>query len=69
MQVTTKATSNIPEQDGKDASSERDDRDDLLQIADLKLRSRLLLGTSGYPSPQIMMEAIVRASEKRLASS
>jgi len=65
MQVTTQANRNIPEQDGRDASFDGDDQVDRLQIADLKLTSRLLLGTSGYPSPQVMMESI-EASDSQL---
>jgi thiazole synthase len=40
---------------------------DALHIGDLVLESRLLLGTSGYPSPQVMMEA-VRASGSGLVT-
>ncbi|MGI9175388.1 MAG: hypothetical protein ACR2GR_08750 [Rhodothermales bacterium] len=29
--------------------------DDVLRIGDHVFRSRLLLGTSGYPSPQVML--------------
>ncbi len=31
---------------------------DVLQIGDHAFRSRLLVGTSGYPSPQVMLEAL-----------
>jgi thiazole synthase len=35
--------------------------DDIWQIGDVTLHSRFLLGTAGYPSPQVLHEAIVAA--------
>ena len=37
------------------------DRDDAWQVGDVTLNSRFLLGTAGYPSPQVLFEAIVAA--------
>jgi len=37
---------------------------DWLRIGDLKLKSRLLLGTSGYPSPQVMLESIAASASQ-----
>ncbi len=37
---------------------------DWLRIGDLKLKSRLLLGTSGYPNPQVMMEAMAASASQ-----
>lgn len=37
---------------------------DLLQIGDLKLQSRLLLGTSGYPNPHVMLESLVASGSQ-----
>ena len=36
-------------------------RDDAWQVGDVTLNSRFLLGTAGYPSPQVLFEAIVAA--------
>ena len=41
--------------------------DDRLEIGPLFLESRLLVGTSGYPSPQVMMDA-VRASGSEMVT-
>ncbi len=35
--------------------------DDIWQVGDVTLHSRFLLGTAGYPSPQVLHEAIVAA--------
>jgi thiazole synthase len=35
--------------------------DDVFVLADVPLRSRFLLGTAGYPSPQVLRDAIVAA--------
>jgi len=37
-------------------------QDDPFQLADVTLRSRFLLGTAGYPSPQILREAIAASA-------
>jgi thiazole synthase len=41
--------------DGNDVAS----RDDAWQVDGVRLTSRFLLGTAGYPSPQVLAEAIV----------
>jgi len=37
---------------------------DFLKVGGLKLSSRLLVGTSGYPSPHVMMEAIAASGSQ-----
>ncbi len=41
-----------------DSMSETRQDDDLLRIGPLALRSRVLVGTSRYPSPQVMLDAL-----------
>ena len=41
--------------------TEIDDSADVWRIGDVTLNSRFLLGTAGYPSPQVLVEAIVAA--------
>jgi len=53
----------VSEKDKKKATATpTEECGDFLRIADLKLKSRLLLGTSGYPNPQIMMESIAASA-------
>jgi len=44
------------------SSTPKQECGDFLRIANLKLKSRLLLGTSGYPNPQIMLESIAASA-------
>jgi thiazole synthase len=46
-------------------ASTRDD--DAWQVGDITLRSRFLLGTAGYPSPQLLFDAIV-ASQTQIVT-
>ena len=41
-----------------------DECGDWLRIGDLKMKSRLLLGTSGYPSPQVMLESLAASASQ-----
>ncbi len=42
------------------------EQEDLFNVGGLALRSRLLIGSSGYPSPQIMMEAVEASGSELL---
>lgn len=37
---------------------------DLLQVGKLKLQSRLLMGTSGYPNPHVMLESLAASGSQ-----
>ena len=45
-------------------SKHDDECGDWLHIGDLKISSRLLLGTSGYPSPQVMLDSLAESGSE-----
>ncbi len=48
-----------PHPDPLPRAGEGEEREDRWRVGDVELTSRFLLGTAGYPSPQVLRDAIV----------